>query len=95
MHLRGAGLESTQRPGTCQRAGADNKKKKAASMSRTIPFTQDPPADDPELEGTDGGWDPYVTALLTGGTGEAHPAAGDDESLPVMSLARVEQRRAR
>lgn len=64
-------------------------------MSRTSPSTQDPPAEYPELEGTDGGWDPYVTSLLAGGTGEAHPAAGEEDSLPVMSLARIEQRRGR
>jgi hypothetical protein len=48
----------------------------------------------PELEGTDGGWDPYVTSLLMSGARESEAADGDeDESVPVMSLSRAPQRR--
>lgn len=49
-----------------------------------------PPSDvDPELEATDGGWDPYVTGLLEGTNAGASLAAGDDEdATPVMSFSR-------
>lgn len=95
VHFPGTGLESSHRRTVLRGADANNKNKKVATMSRISPSTQDPPAEYPELEATDGGWDPYVTSLLAGAAGQAHPPAGDDDGLPVMSLARVEQRRAR
>ena len=48
----------------------------------------------PELEGTDAGWDPYVTSLLMSGAREGEAADGDEEeSVPVMSFSRAPQRR--
>jgi len=45
---------------------------------------------EPEFESTDGGWDPYIAALLTG-PAPARDAAGDEDedySEPVMSFSR-------
>ncbi len=51
-----------------------------------------PDPDDPEMNTA--GWDPYVTSLLTRELPVA--AAGDPEhGAPVMSLARIEERRRR
>jgi hypothetical protein len=46
------------------------------------------PADDPEPDVTDGGWDPYITALLAGAAG-ASATSGDDaeDGTPVMSFS--------
>jgi hypothetical protein len=48
--------------------------------------------EDPELECTDGGWDPYVTSLLNGAAGVAAPVADDDDQ-PVMSFSTTATRR--
>ncbi len=51
-----------------------------------------PDADD--LDAIAAGWDPYVTSLLSRAQGT--PTTGDaDDAVPVMSLARVEDRRRR
>jgi hypothetical protein len=43
---------------------------------------------EPELESTDGGWDPYVASLLMSGGRLGHEVAGDeDDSAPVMSFS--------
>ena len=43
---------------------------------------------EPELESTDGGWDPYIASLLMSGRqlGDAIPD-DEDESAPVMSFS--------
>jgi hypothetical protein len=43
---------------------------------------------DPELESTDGGWDPYVASLLMSGGAAPRNASDEDDSAPVMSLSR-------
>jgi hypothetical protein len=51
---------------------------------------------DPELESTDGGWDPYVTSLLKGGAPRDDALSDDeDDGAPVMSFSRVEGKRGR
>ncbi len=57
-------------------------------------LTARPP--DPELESTDGGWDPYVTSLLM--SGAQHDDAESDsetESEPVRSFSRTQEKRGR
>lgn len=45
---------------------------------------------DPELDSTDGGWDPYVTALLMGEThGGGAVQDDEDDGVPVMSFSRT------
>jgi hypothetical protein len=43
--------------------------------------------DDPELESTDGGWDPYVASLLLGDGTQSPAVADEEDSAPVMSLS--------
>ena len=45
------------------------------------------PQQDPELELTDGGWDPYVASLLLSGGRRADDVSDEDEGVPVMSLS--------
>jgi hypothetical protein len=65
-------------------------------MNRQTEPRTAPGPDDPELEATDGGWDPYVTSLLASG-GAAAGGAGDeeDDGVPVMSFSRIEGKRSR
>ena len=43
---------------------------------------------EPELESTDGGWDPYVASLLMSGGRLGHDLTDDeDDSTPVMSFS--------
>ncbi len=52
-------------------------------------------ASDAGFDATDGGWDPYVAALMSGET-TAEPSAPDEEDdEPVMSFASTEARRGR
>jgi hypothetical protein len=51
------------------------------------------PPEDPELEATDGGWDPYVTSLLMGSAQAGESTDVEDDEQPVMSLSR--ERRGR
>lgn len=64
-----------------------------------IPHTEPRAVDEPqdtEFDATDGGWDPYVTGLLAGaGAHAGGPADEEDDGPPVMSLARVEEKRGR
>jgi hypothetical protein len=49
-----------------------------------------------ELDATDGGWDPYVTSLLTGSAGQpASTTDDDDDGVPVMSFSRMPEPRRR
>ena len=49
---------------------------------------------DPELDATDGGWDPYVTSLLMSDARQGDAADSDeDDAVPVMSFSRSPQRR--
>ncbi|MCK6369920.1 MAG: hypothetical protein L6Q83_01125 [Gammaproteobacteria bacterium] len=52
---------------------------------------------EPELEATDGGWDPYITALLTGKPDGTLATAHDDEdeARPVMSFSRLQRKSSR
>ncbi len=44
---------------------------------------------DPELELTDGGWDPYVASLLASGGKRADAAGDEDDNAPVMTLSQA------
>jgi len=48
---------------------------------------------DPELEATDGGWDPYVASLLMSGSAASQTSSDEDDSAPVMSLSRASKDR--
>lgn len=61
----------------------------------TEPRAIDAPQDS-DFDATDGGWDPYVTGLLAGaGAPAGDHADEEDDGAPVMSLARVEEKRGR
>ncbi len=54
----------------------------------------DPGPDTDDLDQVDAGWDPYVASLLA--SPALAPAVGEpDDGAPVMSFARVEDRRRR
>jgi hypothetical protein len=73
----------------------NNNKTPADMPHHTEPRSASGPQD-PELDATDGGWDPYVTSLLAGGRSPGGDTAdGEDDGVPVMSLARVEGKRPR
>lgn len=45
------------------------------------------PQADTDNDATDGGWDPYVASLMSGGVPTAVPAGdAEDDGIPVMSL---------
>jgi hypothetical protein len=57
---------------------------------RSLHDPRDTAPTDPELDSTDGGWDPYVTALLMGEALAADAAQDDeDDGAPVMSFSRM------
>lgn len=49
--------------------------------------------EDPELESTDGGWDPYVTSLLMS-AGRSTLSSEDEDGEPVMSFSTTGKRKA-
>ena len=52
---------------------------------------------EPEFDSTDGGWDPYIAALLTGSSNAPGTLTddGEDDAAPVMSFSRPPTKAAR
>jgi hypothetical protein len=70
-----------------------NKNQKSRTMTSSHEPKSTGDTGEPEFEITDGGWDPYVTSLLMGGSTqsgtESDDDAGDaDDGAPVMSFSR-------
>jgi hypothetical protein len=51
--------------------------------------------EDPELESTDGGWDPYVASLLAGHARATERRVREQAGEPVRSFSRTEEKRRR